>query len=238
MKRIAIVEDDEFVRDELRDIFQKAGYEAVCITQFQETIPLLLKARANLIVLDLNLPGRNGFEICQEVKRRQNVPILVLTSADRLKDELHALELGADEYLPKPCNTARLLARTENLLKRFEGRENLLSGDGFLLDDQTYTLYADSQSVVLSEKEGQILKTLLLHLGEVVSKEELFFQLWGTTQYIDENALQVNMTRLRRSLKELGLGERIETVRGKGYRLAGGKKDESMEKSSGNLSGI
>lgn len=238
MKRIAIVEDDEFVRDELRDIFQKAGYEAVCITQFQETIPLLLKARANLIVLDLNLPGRNGFEICQEVKRRQNVPILVLTSADRLKDELHALELGADEYLTKPCNTARLLARTENLLKRFEGRENLLSGDGFLLDDQTYTLYADSQSVVLSEKEGQILKTLLLHLGEVVSKEELFFQLWGTNQYIDENALQVNMTRLRRSLKELGLGERIETVRGKGYRLAGGKKDESMEKSSGNLSGI
>lgn len=238
MKRIAIVEDDEFVRDELRDIFQKAGYEVVCITQFQETIPLLLKARANLIVLDLNLPGRNGFEICQEVKRKQNVPILVLTSADRLKDELHALELGADEYLPKPCNTARLLARTENLLKRFEGRENLLSGDGFLLDDQTYTLYADSQSVVLSEKEGQILKTLLLHLGEVVSKEELFFQLWGTTQYIDENALQVNMTRLRRSLKELGLGERIETVRGKGYRLAGGKKDESMEKSSGNLSGI
>lgn len=238
MKRIAIVEDDEFVRDELRDIFQKAGYEAVCITQFQETIPLLLKARTNLIVLDLNLPGRNGFEICQEVKRRQNVPILVLTSADRLKDELHALELGADEYLTKPCNTARLLARTENLLKRFEGRENLLSGDGFLLDDQTYTLYADSQSVVLSEKEGQILKTLLLHLGEVVSKEELFFQLWGTTQYIDENALQVNMTRLRRSLKELGLGERIETVRGKGYRLAGGKKDESMEKSSGNLSGI
>lgn len=238
MKRIAIVEDDEFLRDELRDIFQKAGYEAVCITQFQETIPLLLKARANLIVLDLNLPGRNGFEICQEVKHKQNVPILVLTSADRLKDELHALELGADEYLTKPCNTARLLARTENLLKRFEGRENLLSGDGFLLDDQTYTLYADSQSVVLSEKEGQILKTLLLHSGEVVSKEELFFQLWGTTQYIDENALQVNMTRLRRSLKELGLSERIETVRGKGYRLAGGKKDESMEKSSGNLSGI
>lgn len=238
MKRIAIVEDDEFLRDELRDIFQKVGYEAVCITQFQETIPLLLKACANLIVLDLNLPGRNGFEICQEVKRKQNVPILVLTSADRLKDELHALELGADEYLTKPCNTARLLARTENLLKRFEGRENLLSGDGFLLDDQTYTLYADSQSVVLSEKEGQILKTLLLHSGEVVSKEELFFQLWGTTQYIDENALQVNMTRLRRSLKELGLGERIETVRGKGYRLAGGKKDESMEKSSGNLSGI
>lgn len=223
MKKIVIVEDDVFMREELMNSFEKAGYEVSCITCFHQTVEDILKEKANLILLDLNLPGMNGFEICQNIKRQQSVPILVLTSKDQLKDELHALQLGADEYLTKPCNTGRLLARTKNLLRRFEGRETMLDGDGFLLDDQTYTLYTSGTSILLSEKEGRILKVLLLHKGEVVTKEVLFQELWGTSEFIDENALQVNMTRLRRTLKKVALSERVETVRGCGYRLLGGK---------------
>lgn len=222
MKRVVIVEDDVFMREELMDIFQKEGYGVSCITHFSDTLAQIVEKHADLIILDLNLPGMHGFDICRQIKRQMSVPILVLTSQDQLKDELHALQLGADEYLTKPCHASRLLARAENLLRRFAGRENILDGGGFLLDHQTYTLYVDSASILLPEKEGRILKELILHKGEIVRKESLFQALWGTTEYIDENALQVNMTRLRRTLKKVGLEKRILTVRGIGYSLQGG----------------
>lgn len=219
MKKIVIVEDDLFMREELRDVFQKAGYETGCVANFCQTVEEIVKQKADLVLLDLQLPGRNGFEICQELKRLHNLPILVLTSKDQLKDELHALELGADEYLTKPCPSSRLLARTENLLKRFAGREDMLDGNGFSFDYRTYTVYVDGTASLLTEKEGKTLQELLQKKGEVVTKEVLFEALWGTTEYIDENALQVTMTRLRKSLEKLGLRERIETVRGIGYRI-------------------
>lgn len=219
MKKIVIVEDDLFMREELRDVFQKAGYETGCVANFCQTVEEIVKQKADLVLLDLQLPGRNGFEICQELKRLHNLPILVLTSKDQLKDELHALELGADEYLTKPCPSSRLLARTENLLKRFAGREGMLDGNGFSFDYRTYTVYVDGTASLLTEKEGKTLQELLQKKGEVVTKEVLFEALWGTTEYIDENALQVTMTRLRKSLEKLGLRERIETVRGIGYRI-------------------
>lgn len=227
MKKIVIVEDDVFMREELTDIFQKAGYTVHCISGFSQTVADILAVDAGLILLDLNLPGQNGFEICRQVKRQLSVPILVLTSQDQLKDELHALELGADDYLTKPCHTSRLLARVENLLKRFAGRENMLDGNGFLLDSQTYTLYVEGRSKILSENEGRILEILTRQRGEVVSKEQLSHALWGTTEFIDENALQVNMTRLRRTLREVGLEKRIQTIRGAGYCLCRGGGEDS-----------
>lgn len=226
MKKIVIVEDDAWMREELMDIFGKAGYDACCITCFSNTFEDVLSKGGDLILLDLNLPGMHGFELCRQVKRKSSVPILVLTSRDQLRDELHALQLGADEYLTKPCPASRLLARVENLFKRLAGREHMLEGDGFLLDHLTYTLYAGGQSILLPEKEGQILEELMRHQGEVVEKGALFQALWGTREYIDENALQVNMTRLRRTLKKVGLSGRVETVRGVGYCLGGGRGHE------------
>ena len=133
-------------------------------------------------MLDINLPFHSGFEICKEVKAKQLGTVLILTARDKLQDELHALGLGADDYLTKPCNTERLLARIKNLLRRKEEQmqQGLLNRGGFLLDPNTFTLYAGK---------------------------------------IDENVLQVNFTRLRKTLREVGLDDRIETVRGQGYRL-------------------
>lgn len=219
MKKIVVVEDDPFMREELKDVFSKAGYATSCVTDFNQTIEGIIKEEADLVLLDLQLPGRNGYEVCQALKRHHTVPVLVLTSKDQLKDELHALELGADEYLTKPCPSSRLLARTENLLKRFAGKEGMLDGGGFLFDYRTFTVYVNGTVNQLTEKEGKILQELLRHKGEIVAKEGLFEALWGTTEYIDENALQVTMTRLRKSLEKTGLRERIETVRGIGYRL-------------------
>ena len=219
MKKIVIVEDEPFMREELEQIFQKAGYSVMSVTDFSHAPQEIMQAVPSLVLLDLNLPGISGFQICRELKQKSTFPVLVLTSRDQMKDELHALDLGADEYLTKPCRKERLLARVSNLLRRYEGRANLLEGPGFLLDEQTYTLYIYDKSVILPKNQGKLLEMFLRHRDETVTREMLCDALWGTAEYIDENALQVNLTRLKKTMKNLGVGQRIEPVRGIGYRM-------------------
>lgn len=219
MKCIAIVEDEDFMREELCDILRKAGFKPEEITDFKDVTDQLLRLSPDLILLDLNLPEKSGFEICREIKGKSSIPILVLTSRDQIQDELHALNLGADEYLTKPCRKERLLARVANVMKRYEGRSNLLEGSGFLLDRQTYTLYIHNHSVVLPKNQGKILEAFLNHGDEIVTKEELCLAVWETSEFIDENALQVNLTRLKKTMANLMMCQQIVPVRGIGYRL-------------------
>ncbi|MDE7187642.1 MAG: response regulator transcription factor [Lachnospiraceae bacterium] len=219
MKRIAVVEDELFMREELSDILRKAGYTVLEITEFNDVPGQLLRISPDLVLLDLNLPETNGFQICREIKQRSSIPVLVLTSRDQMRDELHALDLGADEYLTKPCRKERLLARVSNVLKRYEGRSNLLEGPDFLLDKQTYTLYIHNSSVVLPKNQGKLLEVFLNHGDETVPKEELCLALWGTAEFIDENALQVNLTRLKRTMENLNMCQQIVPVRGIGYKF-------------------
>lgn len=148
MKRIAVVEDEVYMREELCDMLQKDGYLVEAITEFEDAARLLAALRPDLVILDLNLPEISGFQICQELKNKTAIPVLVLTSRDQVKDELQAFQLGADEYLTKPCRKDRLLARVSNILKRYEGRTNLIEGPDFLLDQQTYTLYIHNTLVI------------------------------------------------------------------------------------------
>jgi DNA-binding response OmpR family regulator len=207
------------MREELADILGKTGYEAVALADFHDVAAQLVTLRPQAVVLDINLPEESGFELCKQLKGKGVGPVLVLTSRDCLQDELHALDLGADDYLCKPCHADRLIARLQNLLKRFEGQANLLNGGGFLLDSQTFTLYVGSNSLALSTNEGRLLLALVHQSPQLVSKSQLCDALWGTDEFIDENALQVNLTRLRKTLQRVGLDARIETVRGEGYRL-------------------
>ncbi|MCI7097521.1 MAG: response regulator transcription factor [Lachnospiraceae bacterium] len=219
MKRIAVVEDEKLMREELVELLGKSGYEAVEICDFSNVAGQLITLSPDLVVLDLNLPGTGGFQICRDVKQKSSIPVLVLTSRDQMKDELHALDLGADEYLTKPCRRERLLARISNVLKRYEGRSNLLEGADFLLDRQTYTLYIHNSSVILPKNQGMLLEIFLSRRDEIVKKEDLCMVLWGTTEFIDENALQVNLTRLKKTMSRLNMRQKIVPVRGVGYRL-------------------
>lgn len=219
MKRIAVVEDEVYMREELCDMLQKDGYLVEAITEFEDAARLLAALRPDLVILDLNLPEISGFQICRELKNKIAIPVLVLTSRDQVKDELQAFQLGADEYLTKPCRKDRLLARVSNILKRYEGRTNLIEGPDFLLDQQTYTLYIHNTSVVLPKNQGKLLVALLSGGDALVTTEQLCMALWGTTEYIDENALQVNLTRLKKTMSGLEMKQRIVAVRGMGYRL-------------------
>lgn len=220
MQRIVIVEDDLWMREELEEIFIKAGYEALSIGEFTDPVSEIQKMEPDLVLLDLNLPGMNGMEICRRLKKREGFPILILTSRDRMKDELDALGFGADEYLTKPCHRERLLARTENLLRRYEGKNHIIEIDAKIAsyDCRSRVISCRGESVFLSENQGRLLEVLLKHAGEAVSRDVLSAILWGTVEFIDENALQVNLTRLKKTLKTVGLDDRIETVRGRGYR--------------------
>lgn len=217
MERISIIEDDRFMREELRYVLEQAGYQVGEILDFANAVTEVIKENPDLVLLDLSLPMTDGFHICRSLKQSTQIPVLILTSRDGLKDELSALELGADEYLTKPCHGERLLARIRNVLRKTKQPLNLLDGVGFLLDVRSYTVYVGEDSFVLPKNEGRILGELMEHRGELVTKTQLFQLLWGTEEYIDENVLHVTMTRLRKALAEYQLSDRIETVRGKGY---------------------
>ncbi len=219
MKRIAVVEDEVYTREELCNMLEKAGYSALAVTAFENAAEQLTVLAPDLVILDLNLPEISGFQICRDLKQKTSIPVLVLTSRDQMSDELQALRFGADEYLTKPCRKERMLARIANILKRFEGRSNLLEGQGFLLDRGTYTLYIDNTSVILPRNQGKLLEALLAGGNQLVTSEQLCRALWDTTEFIDENALQVNLTRLKKTMANLGMKQKVVAVRGLGYRL-------------------
>ena len=219
MKRIAVVEDEVYTREELCNMLEKAGYSALAVTAFENAAEQLTALAPDLVILDLNLPEISGFQICRDLKQKTSIPVLVLTSRDQMSDELQALRFGADEYLTKPCRKERMLARIANILKRFEGRSNLLEGQGFLLDRGTYTLYIDNTSVILPRNQGKLLEALLAGGNQLVPSKQLCRALWDTTEFIDENALQVNLTRLKKTMANLGMKQKVVAVRGLGYRL-------------------
>lgn len=219
MKHIAVVEDEKMVAMELASMLEKEGYQVTRIEDFSRVTEEVLALAPDLLLLDINLPGKSGFQICREIKTKSSIPVVVLTSRDQLPDELHALELGADEFITKPYRKERLLARIANVLRRYQGRQNMLEGPGFLLDRGTYTLFLDGTSVLLPKNQGKILEVLLTELGKPVPKQTLCEAVWGTSEFIDENALQVNLTRLKKTLSGLPLDVRITAERGVGYKL-------------------
>ncbi len=226
MKHIIVVEDEILMQEEISFLLQKESYQVSCITEFEDTAKQILRASPDLVLLDLNLPGQTGFEICRYIRKNSTLPILVLTSRDDLRDELHALGLGADEYLTKPCHKDRLLARIANLLRRDQDRELFVEDKGMKLDIQTFTLYVEGSSVVLSENQGKMMELLLLAKDNLVTKEMFAEKIWGGMEYIDENAFSVNMTRLKKTIGNICGKYKIITVRRKGYYLTKAEDEE------------
>ncbi len=219
MIRIAVVEDDVYLREELIHTFRKAGYDAFGITCFQRAEQELMEEKPGLAVLDVNLPGKSGYELCKSIKKRCAFPILILTARDTLSDELMALGLGADDFLTKPCHPDRLLARTERVLAAYARMGRRILAGALSLDPDTYKLVYGGSFLLLAETEGKILKVLMEQYPRIVEKGELFAAVWGTEKFVDENILQVNVSRLRKNLAVLGLAGVVRNIRGQGYVL-------------------
>ena len=222
MQKILIVEDDKKLRTELETFLKKNGVGAISLEKFDNTIQDILKADADLVLLDINLPYVDGEYVCKEVRKVSNVPIIMVTSRDSELDELISLNYGADQYVTKPFNIQILLAKVNGLLKRNQSagsNPEKIDCNGFILNTAERVIEKGNEKIDLTKNEYNILYYLSTHKNQVVSRDEIMDYLWESEEFIDDNTLSVNVKRLRGKLEELGLVDRIETRRGQGYIL-------------------
>ena len=227
--QIVIVEDDEGIRKELKRLLENAFYQVTVIESFTDVagqIRVLCPA-ADLVLLDLNLPGESGFDVCRKLREYSDIPIIFLTSRTDSMDELTGILIGADDYITKPFNPPILLARIGVVLKRTTSKNAVKStNDTIHLEYKGVTLnlagaYVEhaGKKTDLTKNELKILHLLYQKKGEIVPRMDMIEYLWDNEVFIDDNTLSVNVTRLRNKLSEIGVKDFIETKRGMGYRI-------------------
>lgn len=218
MSQILIVEDDNKLRNELSLYLSNNGYDVSEILDYKNSVDIISKSNADLVLLDINLPMIDGEYICKQVRKRSDIPIIMLTSRTSEMDELICINYGADDYITKPYNPRILIARIEVLLKRVN--KNVLdtvSYKGVMVNLSKSTFTYDDKEVDLSKNELKILHFLIKNKSKIVSRDSLMDYLWDNNAFVDDNTLTVNINRLRRKLESAGIGGFIETKRGQGY---------------------
>lgn len=217
--KIYIIEDDAVLRRELVKLLSSYGYECVYDDGWQNIINLVLSAAPDLVLLDINLPVYDGFHICREIRKKSEVPIIVVTSRSTDMDELMSMNLGADDFITKPYNTQILVARIAAILKR-SSHSALSEAEhykGLTFETDKGVVSFDGNTVELTKNEMKILSVLLKNAGRIVSREELMNELWQSDEFVDDNTLTVNVNRVRKKLEDIGAADLISTKRGMGY---------------------
>lgn len=221
--RIVIIEDEPAIRRELTVLLQNALYEVTALDDFDDAASAALAASPDLILLDVKLPGESGFDICSKVRAVSDVPVLFLTSQTDAADELNGMLKGGDDYITKPFHPPILLARIAAVLKRTRKagtkEQDRLEYKGVALDIARGRICFQDKQSELTRNEFKILYYLFQHTGRIIPRMELIEYLWDNQVFIDDNALSVNMTRIRGKLEHLGVRDFVETKRGMGYRL-------------------
>lgn len=219
MSKVFIIEDDFKIRTELAVLLSKYGYEGVFPSDFKSILDDIFIFNPKLILLDINLPYFDGYYICREIRKKSNVPIIVVTSRNSDIDELMSMNLGADDFIVKPYNTSILLARIESVLRRTNGdgqKQQISLNDLYLDTSKCIASYQDKQTE-LSKNEFKILYMLMKNSGRIISRDEIMNELWQSDEFVDDNTLTVNINRLRKKLEEIGIKDFLITKRGQGY---------------------
>lgn len=214
--KIFIIEDDAVLCAELKKLLTAYGYDCFSSDDWRNIIDSALAAEPDLILLDINLPVFDGFHICREIRKKSDVPLIVVTSRSTDMDELMSMNLGADDFITKPYNTQILLARIAALLKR---TNHIAAAEykGVAFHQDTGIISSGSLSAELTKNEMKILAVLLKSAGRIVPRDELMNELWQSDEFIDDNTLTVNVNRLRKKLEDIGAPDYIATKRGIGY---------------------
>lgn len=219
--KIFIIEDEPEICEELSQLLSKYGYECESDDDFKNIVEIALASEPNLILLDINLPYQDGFQVCREIRKKSDVPIIVLTSRNTDFDELMSLNIGADDFVSKPYNAQVILARIQKILKRtYEVQNNsFLTHKGLTINLLKASMSYNNSEVDLTKNELGILRLLIMNRGNVIPRDAIIDELWQSEEFIDENTLNVNIVRLRKKLAGIGLPDYLETKRGMGYRV-------------------
>lgn len=219
MPKIKIIEDDLSIANELKEMLIRAGYLAEITENFSNILDQIKKEQPDLILLDINLPKINGEVLLQKIRKENNIPVIMVTSKNNEVDEVLSMSYGADDYITKPYNPTILLLRIGAVLKRSETRTNKIFYHNLEVIPQKGILKQEEKEIILTKNEMIIFLYLLQHQGKIVTRDELMTDLWNNDEYINDNALTVNISRLRSKLKEIGYEEAIKTRKGQGYIL-------------------
>ena len=221
--KILIIEDEAVIRRELKILLENAMYEAAALTEFHHILQQIAEQSPDLILLDINLPGCSGFDVCTQIRGEMGVPVIFLTSRTDSMDELNGILKGGDDYITKPYQAPILLARIGAVLKRTMGgrlkEQTQFVHKDVRLDIAGCVLTCRNKQTELTKAEMKILYRLFRQPGEYVSRTNLIEYLWENKIFIDDNTLSVHMTRIREKLKAIGVHELIVTKRGLGYRI-------------------
>lgn len=218
MADIIVVEDNEEIGTLLSDFLEAEGYDTYLAVSGEEALAVYEDEGAKLVVLDIMLPGMDGFAICSRIREKDNIPIIIVSAKGTKEDKLNGLMLGADDYMEKPYDIDILLAKINGIFKRRYGADELTDGD-IRLNRSARTAFLRDEPLVLTGKEFDLLCYLIENKGKVLSKEQIFNEIWGNDSESELQTLTVHIKRLREKLKDGSGGqEGIATVWGVGYR--------------------
>ncbi|MFR8868064.1 MAG: response regulator transcription factor [Lachnospiraceae bacterium] len=222
MYKIFMVEDDEIIARSIREHLQAWNYDVCCVEDFSNVVAEFVRFDPQLVLMDITLPFFNGYHWCSEIRKISKVPVIFLSSAADNMNIVMAVNMGADDFIPKPFDLEVLTVKIQAMLRRscdFAGTGSMLEHKGAILNLNETTLTYQEQKIELTKNEFRILEILMENKEKVVSRETLMTKLWESDNYVDENTLSVNVNRLRKKLEALGLEEFILTKKGIGYRL-------------------
>ncbi len=218
-KKILIVEDENVIRNELKTLLENSGYEVLALENFHNAKEDILNEKPDLILLDINIPNINGEILLKEIRKESNVPVIMVTSRAGEVDEVLSISYGADDYITKPYNPTILLLRIQNIFKRMKNNRDDIFYDDIIVNPQKGILEQNGKIIELTKNEMIIFTYLLSNRGKIVTRDDLMTELWNNNEFINDNALTVNISRLRSKLQDFGIKDKIETRKGQGYKL-------------------
>lgn len=219
MKDILIVEDNIEIAELLKDFLEKAGYKAVIAISGEEALSIYNAQGAKLVILDIMLPGMDGFLVCKTIREKSNTPIIIVSAKDEKEDKLNGLLLGADDYIEKPYDIDILIAKIDGIFKRRYGTDIIKSGD-IELNKVSRIVYKNGSALQITSKEFELLLLFMENIGSTLSKDMIFNRIWGFDSYSEQQTLTVHIKWLREKIEDnVKSPKRIVTVWGVGYRF-------------------
>lgn len=220
MYKIMIVEDDRTIANTVADHLRKWEYEVKCAENLKNVQEEFIAFEPQLVLMDILLPFYNGFHWCSEIRKISKVPIIFLSSASDNMNIVMAMNMGGDDFIEKPFDLNVLTAKIQAMLRRtysFQGNLNVLEHGGVLLNLNDASVVYEGEKSELTKNDFKILQILMENAGKIVERDRIMEHLWESDEFIDDNTLTVNVTRLRKKLESIGIEDYIKTKKGIGY---------------------